>query len=130
MSLLWLFFSPALLPLFIIGIALALIVGAVTRQRAFSILGGLLLLVMLLPFIDAVLDLLPLGLLLLIVVFSMVWMLRVLSGAILGGRAGDHMVGILAADVVRLLVRALVALLFLPFRLVAGGLRLALSRQW
>ncbi len=111
----------------IVLIGFGLMVGLITLRRAAALLGFVIVLMVTGPFVDALLDtihdlvpwwlLLPLGVLL---VFSL---LGALSRMLIGRRAADHMVGTLAADVVRFGFRMLFGLVALPFRLLFGGLR-------
>ena len=79
------------------------------------------------PFVDSLLDTLfdlaPWWLLLLLGILLVFSLLGVVSRMLIGRRAADHMVGILAADVVRFGFRMAFGLIALPFRLLFGGQR-------
>jgi len=114
-SVLWSLLQVSALPLVIIGVALALIVGIVKPRGAMTILGGVILTILLTPFFNAVFDLLPWWLCLLLTVAFFMSILRAGVQLLLGPRATDHMVGALATDVVRMCIRAL----FFPLRILA-----------
>ena len=113
-SVLWSLLPVSALPLVIIGVGLASIVGIVKPRGAMAILGGVILTILLAPFFDAVFDLLPWWLCLLLTVAFFVSILRAGIQLLLGPRATDHMVGALATDVVRMCIRAV----FFPLRLL------------
>lgn len=107
----------------IIAIAFGLVLGVLTLRRALSLLGLVVLLLVSGPFVDALLDTLwsalpcwlmvPLG-----CIFALT-LIRFLFRVVLGSRASDVMVGVLAADLVRwTLVLSCRAVRF-PFRLCA-----------
>ena len=115
MSWLWFFLPDEALPLLIVGVALALIIGLLTGRAALIILGLLILIPILTPFVEALLGAMPAWIALVILVIVAIWILRGLATLFLGSsRAADHMVASVAADVVRLIV----VCLFLPFRMV------------
>jgi hypothetical protein len=99
-------------------IGLALICGLITGRRAGSLLGGIVLLVLLSPFIEALVAALPWWLLLGLLLVCGLSLLRALSGLLIGAHATSHMVGILAADVVRFGFRAVFLTVTLPFRML------------
>lgn len=96
------------------GVGLALIVGLLTGRAAIGVLGLLILFPILAPFVEALFGAIPAWVSLLILVIVGLSILRGLASLFIGGRAADHMTGILAADVVRLIIMCL----FLPFRMV------------
>ena len=102
--------------LVIMAIGLALICGFVNARRAFALIGGIALMLVLSPFIGALINALPSWLLLGLLVFLGLSLLRAISNFSIGTRSTDHMVGILAADVIRLGFRAVFFVLTLPFR--------------
>jgi cellulose synthase/poly-beta-1,6-N-acetylglucosamine synthase-like glycosyltransferase len=118
-SILWSLVPDSALPLVIVGVALALIVGVIKRRAAFSIIGFFVLSILLSPLFEVIFSMLPWWLTLLIGVGFAVAIARALMALVLGRRATDHMVGILAADAVRGLFRAV----FLPFRLLGRIVR-------
>jgi hypothetical protein len=108
------------MPLAVMGAGLALILGLVARRMALGIVGMLLLLSLLTPFVEAVVGDLPPWFSLVIMAFFALAIIRGLAGIVLGQRPADTMVGILAADIVRLVV----AILILPLRAVRWAFRL------
>jgi hypothetical protein len=117
---LWMLLPDGLLPLVIAGIGLALMVGLLNRSAAFGLLGMLLLFAILSPIIEGVMGELPPWITVIIMAVVVLALLRGVASFVLGSRAADHMVGILAADLVRLTLR----LLILPFRALGGLVRL------
>lgn len=117
---LWMLLPDGALPLVFVGVGLALMVGLVSRSAAFSILGLLVLFALLGPIVEGVMGEMPPWIGLIIFAVIALALLRGAASLVLGGRAADHMVGILAADCVRLALR----LLFLPFRAIGGLVRL------
>jgi hypothetical protein len=117
---LWMLLPDSALPLVIVGIGLALMVGLLNRSVAFGILGLILAFAILGPIVEGVMGELPpwVGLIILAVVILAI--LRGVASLALGSRAADHMVGILAADLVRLAVQILI----FPFRALVGLVRL------
>jgi hypothetical protein len=111
---LWALVPDSALPLIIVGVALALMIGIIKPRRAMSIVGMIIVCIIAEPFINALFDALPTWLNLLITIAFVLSMVRAGIRLLLGNRATDHMVGILAADVVRLFFR----ILFFPFRLL------------
>jgi hypothetical protein len=113
-SVLWSLLPVSALPLVIIGVGLALIVGVVRPRSAMAILGGVILTILLTPFFNVVFDFLPWWLCLLLTVAFFVSILRAAVQLLLGPRATDHMVGALATDVVQMCIRVV----FIPLRLL------------
>lgn len=124
-SLLWAFLPDEALPLLIIGVGLAMILGILRGRAAL----GLLALFFLAPVIGAVVEALlvqlPPWLVWLLLAGLGLALLRGLAALVLGPRAADTMVGALAADLVRLAVR----MLGLPLRLVWWVVRFGTSRR-
>ena len=106
-------------PVVIIGAGLAMIVGA--RSLAAALLGTAMAIIFLPLLLAPLFDALPGWLLVVLLVFFALGMLRALFEMAIGKHSTDHMVGILAADVVR-------ATLLAPFRLI-GWLARRLLRQ-
>ena len=123
MKLLWMFLPDEFVILIIVGVALAMMVGLVRGRTAAGIIGGLILMLLAQPFIDALVDALPGWLLLLVLLWLVWWILRAVAGLLLGREAAGHMTGILAADVVRFMARAVFWITALPFRLIGAALR-------
>jgi hypothetical protein len=118
-SVLWTFLPDEALPLLIVGIGLAIILGLLRGRAAL----GLLVLLLLAPVLGAVVEpllaQLPPWVTVLLLAFVGLAILRRLAALFLGPRAADTMVGALAADVVRLAVR----LLLLPLLIVGWTVR-------
>lgn len=119
----WWLLPDEAFPLVIAGCGLLVIVGLLRPRAAVGIIGGVLLLLLATPFVEAMRSLLPSWLL---VVLGLVLAMAVVRGVAvmaIGPRAADHMIGSLAADV----VRRVFCPLFMPIRLVfamrAGGRR-------
>lgn len=109
---LWMLIPDAALPLVIVGVGLALMVGLVSGSTAFRFLGLIVLFALLSPFVEGVMGELPPWIALVILAVVILALLRGMANLVLGSRAAATMVGILAAEVVRLALRVL----FLPFR--------------
>ncbi len=123
MKLLWMLIPDELLILVVAVLALGFMVGLVRGRMLAAVLGGVVLMALAGPIIEALVDALPGWLLCLLLIWMGWWLLRAVAELILGKHAASHMVGILAADVVRACFRGLFWLLALPFRLAAAGLR-------
>jgi hypothetical protein len=109
--------------LVIAAIALGLILRIISPKYAASIVGAIVLMLLMEPFVDALFAALPWWVTLLVTGFFLASLLRGLFNLTLGARATDHMVGILAADVVRLSLAGIFRLFLLPFRLAGWLLR-------
>jgi hypothetical protein len=111
----------------IVLIGFGLMVGLLTLRRAAALLGFVVLLMVTGPFVDSLLDTLfalaPWWLLLLLGILMVFSLLGAVSRMLIGRRAADHMVGTLAADVVRFGFKMAFGLVALPFRLLFGGQR-------
>jgi hypothetical protein len=59
MRLVWLLLPDSAIPLLIIGVALLLIIGVLSRGRAIAIVGALIAYLVLAPFAGVVLDIFP-----------------------------------------------------------------------
>jgi len=119
MNTLWWLLPDEAMPLVIVGIGLALIVGLVRGRTGLGLLGMVVLVLLAGPFIDALLDTLPGWVILLLVLFVALALFRGVLSLLLGERAAGHAIGILAADVIRLCF----GLLFLPFRILWWAFR-------
>jgi hypothetical protein len=119
MSWLWMLLPDELLPLFIVGIGLAVILRILRVKAAMAILGGLLLSFILSPFVDAIFDYLPAWVSVLVILCIGLVILRGLISLLIGRRAAEHMVGSLAAE----LVKGIFSLLLLPFKIIGMLLR-------
>lgn len=104
-----------LLPLLLAGAGLCLILGLRTLAISLAVVA------ITAPFISviagAVLELLPWYAVIAVMVFAVLSMVRAASNLMLGRAATDHVVGDLAADVVRFVIK-------LPFQVVGWGVRL------
>jgi hypothetical protein len=108
---LWALLPDEFMPLAIAGIGLALILGIIGLRKAASLIGGICLLLVTAPFFDALFDGLPTWLFLLTLPVLLVLVIRWLVRMVIGQRAADHLVGTLAADLIR-------AIILLPFRIL------------
>jgi hypothetical protein len=109
--------------LVIAAVGLCLIVGAISLRKAMRWLGWILLALIAAPFYPVILKILP-GWLVVVLIGVAVWRtLRRIAEALLGREAASHMIGILAADVVRGLFRGGLLLAALPFRLLRDARR-------
>jgi hypothetical protein len=123
MQWLWLFLPDEALVLVIALIGLVLMVGVLRPRSAGQLLGGIVVMLLLGPFIESFVSSLPWWFNL-VLLLGIGWAaIRALSRFVLGGRAADHMVGILAADGVRWLFRCVFVVLALPFRFIGWMLR-------
>jgi hypothetical protein len=104
----------------IVGAGLAMIVGA--RRFAAGLLGAAFAVIFLPVLLAPLFDLLSGWLLVILLVFFAMGMLRTLFEMTIGRQSTDHMVGTLAADVVR-------SMLLAPFRMIGWLFRLLLRRQ-
>lgn len=116
MHLLWFLLPDELLPLVIIGVGLALIVGLLRPRAVFAILSSVVLLVVAAPLVGELFDALPSWVALVVLVFIVLGVIRSVFALLIGSGATDHMVGYLAAT-------SLLFLLSLPFRFVAALIR-------
>lgn len=122
-SLFWWFIPDAALPLVVMGVGLALMVGILSGKRAFGILGMLALIILAEPFVGALLDLMPLWLLIPLMGVMVLGLLR----TILGRRIFDEVVGHLLARLIWTAMvyawRGMVSLVRLAFRALAWPVR-------
>jgi membrane-bound ClpP family serine protease len=119
------FLPDSMMVFVIVIIGLCLMVGALSPRKAKQWLGYVILLLVAAPFCDIILNMLPTWLWVVLVVIA-AWMLfRFVAEAILGREGASHMMGILAADVVRGAFRLLLCLVAAPFRLLRYALRTA-----
>jgi hypothetical protein len=118
MRTLWLWLPDEAMVLVIAGIGLAMMFGFIRGRAAMALLGTVILTLLAGPFIDALLDMLPGWMLLLLLLWVGVALFRWVLSLILGARAADEAVGSLAADVIRAGFRLLFLLLCLPFRIL------------
>lgn len=118
---LWLFLPDAAIPLLMVAVGLALIVGLIRPRAAFGVILTVILLLLAAPFLDLLFEALPWWVLLLLLVWVGLYLLRSLLEVFIGDRAAAEAVGSLAAD----LIRAGFRLLFLPLRVLRWILRRA-----
>ena len=114
---LWWFVPDAALPLILIGGAFLVMLGLVRPGRLLLFVLGFALLPMLGPVIEAVFELLPWWVTLLVMAGVAISMMRAAATLLLGPGAADHMVGTLAAGAVGGLLRAI---FMIPVLLVRG----------
>ena len=107
----------------IVAVAFGLMLGVLTIRRAISLLGLVVLLLVSGPFVDALFDALwsalPFWLVVPLACIFALTLIRFLVRLVLGSRATDVMVGVLAADAVRWTFFLLCRAVRLPFRLCA-----------
>lgn len=123
MQVLLAFLPSEFIPVLIVVIGLGIMVGLVRFRAAAGVIGGIILLLLLSPFVETFVASLPwwLGLLILA---GIGWaLIRGLLRLVLGAGAADEMIGSLAAAAVLGGFRSLFFLLFLPFRLVGWFFR-------
>lgn len=97
---------------------LGVMVGLVRIRAVGSLLGGIVLMVLLTPFIESIMASLPWWLILLLLV-GLGWTLILgFFRFVLGRGAADEMIGTLAADVVRAVLRGAFFTLLSPFRII------------
>jgi hypothetical protein len=111
MNILWWLLPDEAMILVIAGIGLGLILGLIKGRPAMGILGGIVLSLILAPFVESLFGSLPSWISILILAAVGMAIFRGIASLFLGERAAGHMVGVLAADVVRFFFR----LLFFPF---------------
>ena len=107
LELLLAFMPDEALPVIIVGLGFALILGIISRSVVFSILGTIILFALLSPFIDALFDSLPLWLLLLIMLIVGFTLLKFVMTTLFGKEATGHVLG-----------QLLMAIFILPFRIL------------
>lgn len=123
MQVLLAFLPSEFIPVLIVVIGLGIMVGLVRFRAAAGVIGGIILLLLLSPFVETFVASLPWWLSLLILA-GIGWVLiRGLLRLVLGAGAADEMIGSLAAAAVLGGFRGLFFLLFLPFRLVGWFFR-------
>lgn len=124
----WMLLPDEALPFIVVGLGFAVLFGFLRLRGAMAILVGLVVLpVLLAPSIDGMMEEVPRSVSLATLVVLGLILLRGLAALLLGGRAADHMTGILAADVVRLVV---LGLLVMPLRVVRWALRQVTNGNW
>jgi hypothetical protein len=122
-SILWSLVPNSAFPLILIGVALAVIIGFVKPRQAGSIIGFFIFSILLAPFFDILYSMLPNWLSLLLTIGFSIAILRALAALVIGRHAADHMTGILAADVVHVVLRAVFRFFFFPLRLLGRLVR-------
>ena len=123
MNLLWALIPDEALILVIAAIGIGLILGLIRGRTAASLIGGIVLMVLLEPFVEGLFAALPWWITAALLVVFVLSLFRGLSSMVIGTRASDHMTGILAADFVRFCFVGSFRLLLMPFRLVGWLLR-------
>ena len=118
MGLLWAILPDEMMPLVVVGLGLALIVGLVSRKTALAIVITIVLFLLLRPIISALIALLPYWALLLVAAWFALYLFRSMLGLLLGAEGAGTAVG-------HVFGHFILALLRLPFRLVGAVFRLA-----
>ena len=104
--------------LVIMAVGLCLIVGLISLRKAMRWLGYIVLLLLAAPFYGIILKMLP-GRLVVVLILIAIWRtFRLVAEALLGHEGTSHVVGILAADVVRSMFRGGLVLAALPLRML------------
>lgn len=111
-ELLFLLIPESALPLLIVLIGIALMLGMLSRATAFNILGLIILFALLMPFIDSIFDILPLWALLLIMIVFILSIIRGVLSIFFGKGATDQFIGMI-----------MFALYILPFRIICSIFR-------
>ena len=110
-------------PFLLIGIGLLVLLGVLRPQTVMSVIAVLLFMPFIAAFVEELFAVLPAWVGLLLLVAIGLTILRAITSAIIGRGPSDHMVGILAADVVRLVLRMAIWLVAFPFRTLARAAR-------
>src|SRR6202167_6487326 len=109
--------------LVIMAVGLCLIVGLISLRKAMRWLGYIVLLLLAAPFYGIILKMLP-GWLVVVLILIAIWRtFRLIAEALLGREGASHMMGILAADVVRSMFLGGVVLAALPLRMLRHSRR-------
>lgn len=111
---LWLLLPQEALPLLLIVGAFLVMFRMVSRRRVLGAMICFVLLPLFSPIIEVLFDALPVWVSLLFLMGMVFWCFRAIATTVLGRGAAEHMMGSLAADIVRFLVKAAC----LPIRLV------------
>lgn len=111
---LWLLLPQEALPLLLIGGAFLVMFRIASLRAVLSAVVFFALLPIFSPIIEALFGALPAWVSLLFLVGMGFWCFQAIATTVIGRGAAEHMVGSLAADIVRFLVKAA----FLPVRLV------------
>lgn len=106
-------------PVILVFIGIALIIGLINRQKAFALVGLIILFALLGPFISRLFDSLPLWITLLLIVVLFLILARAVLNLLFGRRATDHFVGEL-----------MFAVFLMPFRFLAYMFRPRRRRIW
>lgn len=90
----------------IVFAAIGLILGVISRQAAFGVLGMIALFALATPFVDVLLGSLDLWLLMLIMIISWFMFIRWAFNLLFGQRTTDHLVALILHDIIILPFRA------------------------
>ncbi len=123
MRALWLWLPEEALTLVIVGVGFALMLRVIRGRTALGVLGVVALLLLLGPFVEALIETLPLWLILLLGIWFLLATGRALLALFIGRRAADEAVGSLAASAIGSLFRLLIGFCVLPFRILWWCLR-------
>lgn len=118
MNFLWAFLPDEMMPLVVVGLAVALIVGLVSRRTALVVVGTLVALLLLGPIVSGVIALLPFWALLLLGAWFLFYLFRSLLGLLIGDDGARTAMG-------HVFGHFILALLYMPFRVLGTVLRLA-----
>jgi len=113
--------------LVIAAAGICLIIGVLSPRKAKAWIGYVVLLLITAPLVDVFMGWLPGGLLIVLTVAAAWMFVRFIAEALLGREGAAHMMGILAADVVRAAFRLVLFLAIAPFRL--GAMRFEQSAE-
>jgi len=117
------------LPLVIMGVGFALMLGFVSGRTAFGLIISILAICIFTPFIESFIDSLDVWVLILITVMTVLYVLRMVMTLLLGEHGGGAFMGHLAYDSFLLVLRgAIFFLLTLPIRLLGGIFRFMRQR--
>lgn len=115
--------ANAALPLVIVVIGFSLMVRLISGRSALALVGGLAMSLVAFPFLVSLISSLPWWLATLIVVIVIMSLLRYTIRLLFGRAVADHVTGELVADGVRLLFKAALWLLLIPFRIIGSILK-------
>ena len=118
MNIAWFFIPDEWFVVIIAGIGLALILGIVRSGTAFGLIGTIIGMALLGPFIESFVDSLDLWVLILLMAIVGLYVLRLVLSLVLGKEGAGSFMGHLAYD-----------LFSWPFRILAGLIRLLVTRR-
>jgi hypothetical protein len=116
MNALWLFIPEEAMILVPVGLGFLVMLGLIPAGRAVGLLGILVLMLALAPFVESLVDILPLWVLLGILVVFGFSLLRAISSLVLGRGVADNFLGLLVFEVFMAPFRLLRWMLIILFR--------------